>query len=200
MEQDPRAGRLESVSFAVHTLMRKALFFLGILNDADVEWMIATGMKQQLHPGEVLIQEGKPATSVFLVLEGVLSVVAQAAGNREVARLRSGEIVGEMSFVDSRPPSATVQAVEPSSVLAIPRRDLEARLMQDAPFAARFYRALAVFLSDRLRSTVGLLGYGAGQTLEDQASYADEIDTAVLDNVSLAGARFDILQRRLRAI
>ena len=179
--------------------MRKALFFLGILNDADVEWMIATGAKQQLNPGEVLIQEGEPATSIFLVLEGVLSVVAKAA-NREVARLRPGEIVGEMSFVDSRPPSATVQAVEPSSVLAIPRRGLEARLLQDASFAARFYRAIAVFLSDRLRSTVALLGYGSGQTLEDQASYADEIDPAVLDNVSLAGARFDILQRRLRAI
>ena len=123
-----------------------------------------------------------------------------AGGSREVARLRPGEIVGEMSFVDSRPPSATVQAVEPSSVLAIPRLGLAARLIQDAPFAARFYRAIAVFLSDRLRSTVGLLGYGSGQTLEDQASYADEIDTAVLDNVSLAGARFDILQRRLRAI
>jgi CRP/FNR family cyclic AMP-dependent transcriptional regulator len=180
--------------------MRKALFFLGILNDADVEWMIATGAKQHLNPRDVLIQEGTAATSVFLVLEGVLSVVARAAGNKEVARLRSGEIVGEMSFVDSRPPSATVQAVEPSSVLAIPRRDLEARLFQDATFAARFYRAMAMFLSDRLRSTVGLLGYGSGQTLEDEASYADEIDTAVLDNVSLAGARFDLLQRRLRAI
>jgi CRP/FNR family transcriptional regulator, cyclic AMP receptor protein len=127
-------------------------------------------------------------------------VVARAAGNKEVARLRSGEIVGEMSFVDSRPPSATVQAVEPSSVLAIPRLALKARLSQDAFFAARFYRAMAVFLSDRLRSTVGLLGYGSGQTLEDEATYADEIDTTVLDNVSLAGARFDLLQRRLRAI
>jgi bacteriocin-type transport-associated protein len=180
--------------------MRKALFFLGILNDADVEWMIEAGAKQHLNPGDILIQEGKAATSVFLVLEGVLSVVARAAGSKEVARLRSGEIVGEMSFVDSRPPSATVQAVEPSAVLVIPRRDLEARLSQDAPFAARFYRAMAVFLSDRLRSTVGLLGYGSGQTLEDEANYDDEIDTAVLDNVSLAGARFDLLQRRLRAI
>jgi|SRR5580704_8973752 CRP/FNR family cyclic AMP-dependent transcriptional regulator len=180
--------------------MRKALFFLGILNDADVEWMIATGAKQHLNTGDVLIQEGKATTSVFLVLEGVLSVVARAAGNKEVARLRSGEIVGEMSFVDSRPPSATVQAVEPSSVLAIPRLELKARLSRDASFAARFYRAMAVFLSDRLRSTVGLLGYGSGQTLEDEASYADEIATAVLDNVSLAGARFDLLQRRLRAI
>lgn len=179
--------------------MRKALFFLGILNDADVEWMIAAGVKQQLSPGEVLIQEGQNAAAVFLVLEGVLSVVARAAANQEVARLRSGEIVGEMSFVDSRPPSATVRAIEASSVLAIPRHGLEERLSQDAAFAARFYRAMAVFLSDRLRSTVGLLGYGSGQTLEDEASYADEIDSAVLDNVSLAGARFDILQRRLRA-
>jgi len=180
--------------------MRKALFFLGILNDADVEWMIATGTKRHLNPGEVLIQEGKTATSVFLVLDGALSVIARAAGNKEVARLRSGEIVGEMSFVDSRPPSATVQAVEASSVLAIPRSDLEARISQDAPFAARFYRAMAVFLSDRLRSTVGLLGYSSGKTLEDESNYADEIDAAVLDNVSLAGARFDLLQRRLRAI
>lgn len=180
--------------------MRKALLFLGILNDADLEWMIAAGAKKRLSPGEVLIQEGQPAASIYLVLEGALSVIAQAAANQEVARLRSGEIVGEMSFVDSRPPSATVRALEPSSVLAIPRQGLEERLSRDAYFAARFYRAIAVFLSDRLRYTVGLLGYGAGQGLEDQASYSDEIDPAVLDNVSLAGARFEMLQRRLRAI
>jgi CRP/FNR family transcriptional regulator, cyclic AMP receptor protein len=181
-------------------VMRKALFFLGILNDADVEWMISTGVKQRLNPGEVLIEEGQPAASIFLVLEGVLSVVAQSAGGQEIARLRSGEIVGEMSFVDSRPPSATVRAVEPSSVLVIPRRDLAERLSQDSHFAARFYRAIAVFLSDRLRYTVGRLGYGSGEPLEEQTSYAEEIDPAVLDNVSLAGARFEILQRRLRAI
>jgi CRP-like cAMP-binding protein len=180
--------------------MRKALVFLGILNDADVEWMLAAGVKQELNPGQLLIQEGKPAASVFLVLEGALSVVARAAGNREVARLLPGEIVGEMSCIDSRPPSATVKALGSVSVLAIPRLGLEARLSQDAPFAALFYRAIAVFLSDRLRSTVGLLGYCPGQTLAEEASYADEIDTAVLDNVSIAGARFDILQRRLRAI
>jgi|SRR5579871_186238 len=180
--------------------MRKALLFLGILNDADIEWLIATGAKQHLNPGEVLIQEGRPATSVFLVLEGLLSVVTEAAGNQEIATLRSGEIVGEMSFVDSRPPSATVRAAEPSSLLVIPKSSLEQRLSQDAPFAARFYRAIAVFLSDRLRSTVGLLGYGSAQITGEQANGADEIDPAVLDNVSLAGSRFDFLQRRLRAL
>jgi hypothetical protein len=50
-----------------------------------------------------------------------------------------------------------------------------------------------------LRSTVGLLGYGGNQ-LDDDALYADEMDTATLGNLSIAGARFDWLQRRLRAI
>src|SRR5581483_5807452 len=174
--------------------MRKALLFFGILNDADVEWMIAAGMKQQLNPGDVLIQEGMPATSIFLVLEGVVSVVARHGRNQEVARLGPGEIVGEMSFVDSRPPSATVRALEPCAVLAIPRSVLAARLAEDVGFAARFYRAIAVFLSDRVRSTMGLVGYAAGEPLTEDASYADEIDAAVLDNVSLAGARFEIVK------
>jgi len=39
-----------------------------------------------------------------------------------VAQLMSGEVIGEMSFVDSYPPSASVQALERSAVLAVPRR------------------------------------------------------------------------------
>jgi CRP/FNR family transcriptional regulator, cyclic AMP receptor protein len=180
--------------------MRKALFFLGILNDADVEWMIATGAKQHLNPGEVLIQEGKATTSVFLVLEGVLSVVARAAGKQgsrtaAVRRDRGRDVIrGFATAIRHRPGDRTIVGSRH------PRFELEARLSKDASFAARFYRAMAVFLSDRLRSTVSLLGYGSGQTPEDEASYADEIGTAVLDNVSLAGARFDLLQRRLRAV
>jgi CRP/FNR family transcriptional regulator, cyclic AMP receptor protein len=61
--------------------------------------------------------------------------------------------MGEMSFVDQAPPSATVQAMEPSFVLDIPRRRLNAKLAEDAGFAARFYRALSMFLAARLRAT-----------------------------------------------
>ena len=180
--------------------MRKALLFLGILNDSDLDWMVAAGTKQEILPGQILIREGEPTDFVFVVLDGAFSVSVRAAGDREFARLLSGEIVGEMSFVDSRPPSATVQALEKSSLLALPRSSLQARLDREPAFAARFYRALAVFLSDRMRSTLGLLGYGPGAPLQEQSSYADELDPDVLDQTSLAGARFDLLRRRLRAI
>lgn len=180
--------------------MRKALFFLGILSDSDIEWMMGAGSKLEVAPSQILISEGQPVDSMFLVLHGKLTVFVRAMGNRELARLQCGEVVGEMSFVDSRPPSATVQALEPSVVLKIPRSRLQAKLDQDPPFAARFYRALAVFLSDRLRGTVAHLGYGKGMDLDNDTVYGDEIDRDTLDNLSLAGARFDWLQRRLSAV
>src|SRR5438105_13820951 len=101
----------------------------------------------------------------------------------EVARLMSGEIVGEISFVDKRSPAASVTAIESSHVLAVPRAELEKKIDTEVHFAARFYKALALFLSHRLRSTVGLLGYGQ-QAVQIDAD-RDEIDPDSLDNLSL---------------
>jgi CRP/FNR family transcriptional regulator, cyclic AMP receptor protein len=178
--------------------MRKALFLLGILNDSDLDWMIQVGSKRPVATGAILIHERQPVDAVFLVVEGLVAVRAARTGDTDVAQLRSGEFVGEMSFVDARPPSASVVSVEPSVVLAIPRQALETKLQQDVAFAARFYRSLAVFLSDRLRTTVGHLGYGRHEPERPAAD--EEMDPATLDALSLAGARFDWLQRRLKSL
>lgn len=180
--------------------MRKALLFLGILNDSDVDRMIAAGGKQVVPSGTLLIREGKPIESVYIVLDGSFAITTSFTGSKQLARLMSGEILGEMSFVDSRPPSASVTALENSCVLNIPRSWLAEQLDRDVHFASRFYRAIAVFLSDRLRSTVGLLGYNQAQSLEEDRVYRDEIDAETLDNLALAGARFDLLQKKLREL
>ena len=177
--------------------MRKSLLFLGILSDTDIDWMITHGTRRTVPAGRVLIQEGATSEAVYVVVDGALSVSVASLGGREIARLLSGEIVGEMSFVDSRPPSATVTALEDSLVLALPRASLQARL-EEVDFAARFYRAIAVFLADRLRSTVGRLGYGGADLPDTVREESDDIDPDVLANVAVAGARFDWMLRRLR--
>ncbi len=177
--------------------MRKVLYILGQLSDEDIEWLVANGRREAVSPGATLIQEGTPVAAVYIILDGLLAVLAGGAAETEVARLGAGEIVGEMSFVDARPPSASVRALRDSLVLAVPRSRLAARLDQDVGFAARFYRAVAIFLSDRLRNTMGRLGYRAGRPLADDVIYDDELDDNVLDNVHLAGARFQIILQRL---
>jgi bacteriocin-type transport-associated protein len=179
--------------------MRKVLFILGELNDDDIEWMIAKGKTQHLAAGTTFIHEGQPVNALYIVLDGSVTVLAQALGGKEIARLGVGEMVGEMSLVDARPPSATVRAIEKSITFAIPRQELANKLAQDQGFAARFYKAIAIFLSDRLRGTVSRLGYGSGQQLADDVEYADELDPTVLDTVYLAGTRFDRMLKRLIA-
>ena len=165
----------------------------------DISWLVRVGSRMQLSRNDVLIREGTVPEFIFLVIEGRFSVTMSALNGREVASLSAGELIGEMSFVDSRPPSASVLACEHSRVLAVPRRLLLERFTGSPPFAARFYRALAAFLADRLRSTVATLGYGAGDKLDANRVYRDEIDPALLDSISLAGARFDWILSQLGA-
>jgi CRP/FNR family transcriptional regulator, cyclic AMP receptor protein len=173
--------------------MRKALYFLGILNDTDIDWLVAAGSRREIAAGIKLIEEGRPLDAVYLVIDGAFAVRTAALGDRVLARLMSGEVMGEMSFVDQAPPSATVEALETSFVLDIPRRRLNAKLAEDTGFGARFYRALSMFLAARLRTTnTAMAGGKAGDTDE-------EMDFEALDNVSVAGARFDWVQRRLRS-
>src|SRR5213592_4356710 len=101
--------------------MRKVLFIFGELNDFDIDWMIAAGRKEQIPKGTVLIQEGKAANALYIVLDGEFKVSVSKLEDFEIARLGVGEIAGEMSFVEARPPSATVTATESAVVLSIPR-------------------------------------------------------------------------------
>lgn len=177
--------------------MRKVLVFFGILDDGDVEWMMSTGVRKEVSAADILIREGTNADAMFLVIDGSFRVTV---GEKEVARLNPGEIVGELSFVDARPPSASVKALEKSLVLSIARTKLIQKLHDDIPFAARFYRALAVFLAERLRRSVSQLGYGQLGPLPQEIDDRDELDPDVLENLSLASGRFDQMQRRLREV
>jgi CRP-like cAMP-binding protein len=177
--------------------MRKALFLLGRMNEEDIEWMVTRGRRRTLRAGDVLIHQGRPVEDLFLILHGAVRVRDERTG-RDLARLSSGEVVGEMSFVDANPPSATVEALDRCIVLALPRTLLQEQLDRDAGFAARFYRALATFLSDRLRATVARAGGPPDQSALDEGVIADdELDPNVLDAVHRAGARFSQIVTRL---
>jgi CRP-like cAMP-binding protein len=115
-------------------------------------------------------------------------------GVGEVAQLASGDFIGEMSLVDSAPPSATVTAKSDCAALFIDKQKLQRKLTEDVAFASRFYRALAILLSDRLRATEKRMAYGSDRGLEDESvRLQDELDIGVLEQVSMAGSRFDRL-------
>jgi CRP/FNR family transcriptional regulator, cyclic AMP receptor protein len=161
------------------------------LSDTDVEWLANKGARRKVAPNTVLVEQGQPADALIFVLDGEVSVTVSGIG--EVARLGVGEILGEMSFVDKSPPSATVTATEPTQVLAIDRQMMARQLEADPAFAARFYLAVAMYLSVRLRATMNHFGKGESDSQED-------LNLDLLENVHVAGGRFDRMIKRLLGV
>ena len=138
--------------------MQKVLFLFGELNDDDIDWLITVGKVAKVPPNKILITENQPLENLYLLLEGSVSVSIVAQDRlRELAVLTSGEIFGELSFMDNRLPTASVETLEECLVLSVPRQKISNRLQQDIGFSARFYRAIATFLATRLRNTVSAL-------------------------------------------
>jgi bacteriocin-type transport-associated protein len=201
--------------------LKEVLFVFGEFSDSDIDWLIAMGRIEEIPAGRTLIEEGRPVDALYIILNGTMKVsVTEGDSNplalafatlglresteREVARVAKGEIVGETAFVGAGTALNTVKALENSLVLSIPRQQLKVKLEQDVRFAARFYRAIAALLSDRLRSLITRIGYGrrtysTGQLLDKEIEYEDEIDLSVMDQMSLAGTRFKWMLSRLRS-
>jgi CRP/FNR family cyclic AMP-dependent transcriptional regulator len=179
--------------------MRKVLFLLGQLTDEDVEWVGRIGHRARVAAGEVLIHEGRHVPLLYVLLAGRADVAVSGVG--KVATMEVGDVFGEMSFVDAMPPSATVRAEIPSIVLSIDKVELGRHIAEDPAFGCRFYRALAIFLSDRLRAATLPQRARSGDSerlyLGGEEALDGELDGNVLDEVSQAGARFDRLMRTL---
>ena len=132
--------------------MKEVIYVFGALEEPDVEVLMRLGTRQQLHVGDQLLTEGTHPDAIYLVLEGELSVSVKGR-DTAIAYVGKGEIVGEMSLLEAQPASATLCAITPVTVLRIPRDALEENLAADPGFSMRFYRALGMLLSHRLRAT-----------------------------------------------
>jgi len=175
--------------------MKRVLFILSTLEDEDVEWLAAAGEKRLIAEGRSLITVNVPIDALFIVLDGALSV-RLGRNEEEIGQVTAGEVLGEVSLLDSRPPVASVVALEDSFVLAIPHAALKHKLDVEERFAARFYRALGRFLAHRQRAQLVRLGYAGEDTLDENLD-EESLDPELLDELSLVGRRFGTLLRRM---
>jgi CRP-like cAMP-binding protein len=99
----------------------------------------------ELERGAVLCAQGGVGREAFIILEGAADV---HVGDRVVASVGPGDVVGEMAVLDRGPRSATVTATTPLSALVFTAGELS-NLIEDVPPAARH---LLVSVSRRLRT------------------------------------------------
>jgi len=88
-------------------------------------------VRKDLLRGELLVAQGEPSDSLYMVLHGALAV--RRAGELEpLAELRAGEIVGEIGFFANIPRTTDVVAIRDTSMLVLTRAAYQ-ELAKDAP-------------------------------------------------------------------
>jgi CRP-like cAMP-binding protein len=101
---------------------------------------------------ETLIHQGKQPATVFVIMNG--SAQIRNSFGVTIARIRPGEICGEMAFLENTSASASVIAEEPMVVYGVDWPILQDLFELYPHLASRFYRSLAVSLSRRLRGQI----------------------------------------------
>ncbi|MDQ3034944.1 MAG: cyclic nucleotide-binding domain-containing protein [Myxococcota bacterium] len=103
---------------------------------------------RRVRPGEVILAEGDPGQSFFVIARGEVCVTKQLASGDEatLATLHEGAILGEMALVSAAPRSATVRATTDTDLLEFDRAALAALSRDVATLAV----ALDKFTRERL--------------------------------------------------
>jgi CRP-like cAMP-binding protein len=124
------------------------------LSESDLDWLSGQVEPVGVAAGEILIEEGKPGDSAYIVVDGEFQVVKKSDVQDIVIAVREpGEVVGEMALLDQAPRMATVRAVRDSRVLKIRGETLQ-QLLSQSPSAAM---SILHIVSNRLRQNEGLL-------------------------------------------
>jgi len=124
--------------------LRRVPFFAA-LRPQELEILASHCVVRHLAKDEMLFAEGDPCEGLFVVQSGVLKLLKMSETGREqvLATERAGSTVGELALFDGGSFPATAAAVEPSSVLYLPKREFLEMCKNSSEVAFAVIRTLA---------------------------------------------------------
>lgn len=120
-----------------------------------------------LPAGFQIFSAGADATALYLIKDGSVRITTHAPNGAriDVATLATGSHFGEMALIDGAKRSAGAETLEPTAIYRFDYDKIQALLDGSPPIASRFYRALARFLSNRLRQTTTDMSFARERNL-----------------------------------
>jgi hypothetical protein len=141
---------LPKIADAVHHLS----LFAG-LTDEQVARLAGMCTLATFQPGETILQEGQAAKQMYVLLKGETTVARSAT---PVGMVRSGECLGEVSFLTGGNHSATAKAVTQVEAAVLDRPDLLELIRLRPDIGLHIYRNLAVGTGEKLKRRDGSSG------------------------------------------
>jgi len=154
-----------------------------------------------LSAGQVLMRQGEPGDSMYLLLSGRLraSIKTEDGRRLDVGEMSRGEVIGEMSMFTDQPRTATVMAIRDSTVARLDKADFPALLVSSASASIAITRQIITRLQSQTKPrpqtqpvTIGLVpiseGVDAAEVAEQLAAPLRAFGTVAIVRPSQAAA------------
>jgi CRP-like cAMP-binding protein/Zn-dependent protease len=123
-----RVAASAQIDEAIHTLEELRHFsILADLSSRELDALASRLIRERFPPGAVVIQEGEPGDSFYLVESGQAEVIV---GGHRRSILGQGNYFGEIALLHDIPRTATVRALTPLDVFKLGRQDFEALVVR----------------------------------------------------------------------
>ncbi len=111
--------------------LRKVPIFSGLTRD-DLNALLPHFREKKFPKNSVIFQQDEEGDTFLFILKGRVKVVIMTKNGREVilSILGKNEFFGEMSLIDGLPRSATVIAIEDTTIIFLKRKDFLETLRQ----------------------------------------------------------------------
>jgi len=148
-------------------LLASVQVFAG-LEPRELEEIARVAVPRSFDRGEIVFREGDPGDTCYVVKSGTIAIRRDHSDGRSrtLAELRPGSIFGELSMFGAETRSATAEALEPTSLVAILRADMQ-RVIRSSPDIA--FKMLAE-LADRVRLVNEQLSRQSFQTVSGRVA------------------------------
>lgn len=125
-------------------LLARLEMFSG-LSEAELDQLAAVAVPRTYQGGEVVFREGDRGDTCHVVRGGSFKATKTHADGRTIAltELRPGDMFGELALFSGELRSATIEALEPSSTVALLADDIRRLLIAQPDIAVKMLSSLA---------------------------------------------------------
>jgi len=136
-----------------YEMLKESVLFK-TLTDAELDIVARKVFLKPYKKGSTLFVEGMPGEVLYVVMEGSIDIIKKTKeGDKVIANLGKGEIVGEMSIIDSGARTASGKTGEDSKLIVVTKNSFSEMLDSDPAIAAKILMTLLRMINRRLRVT-----------------------------------------------
>ena len=183
-EESPQVTISSPDQLSLRDALRQVKYFEKF-SDLELRQLIEAGYRQRLQPSQMLFCENDPGDAFYIILSGSVEVFVEKI-NKHLSNLTAGQFLGELSLMLGIPRTASVRALENTTLFVINKDGFQKLLKEQPELSAQIVQELAKNQEELAQRQQQLRALGLVDEIEDDQNPVDWVRKRLQNLYSLA--------------